>query len=211
MLSADETNRRYFHEAYRTGCHGWGTDEPSPFVLEALERVREVGPGGRVLDLGCGEGRHSIAATRAGFRVVGVDYEPLAVQRARKAARAAGVAGITFRVADAFDLPFPDAYFTAVIDFGLLHSQRKAAWPRYLRSLRRVLRPRGFLVLSVFSPGFRLFHGSRRQWQIAQGGYRRYFTREDLEGLFGRDFEFLELTEDAGEDRGFWHALLQRK
>jgi SAM-dependent methyltransferase len=207
MLTAAETNHHYFHEAYSTGRHGWEVENPSPYVVDFLDRLRALVPGGRLLDLGCGEGRHSLAAARAGFRVVGVDYEPLALHRARRTARAVGLTGITFRQADALHLPFPAGSFDVVLDYGCLHHQRKSDWPAYRAGLLRVLKPRGYYVLSVFSPDFPLFHGSRRPWHLAYGSYRRYFTREDLEGLFGGEFEFLELVEQGGEGGGFWHAL----
>jgi hypothetical protein len=66
-------------------------------------------------------------------------------------------------------------------------------------------------VLSVFSPEFRLFGGSRRPWHIAAQAYRRYFTRRDIAGLFGRDFEVLTLVKQAGPGGGFWHALMRRR
>ena len=159
---------------------------------------------------GCGEGRHAIAAAKLGFRVTAVDYEPLALQRARRHARAKRARIIGFRKADVFDLPFPASRFDIVLDYGCLHHQRKSDWPAYKAGILRVLRPGGFYVLSVFSPEFALFRGSRRPWHIAQGAYRRYFTRRDILELFGREFEVLEMVEEKGKHAGFWHALLRR-
>ena len=69
MRSAEAENRAYFREAYLNGEHGWGVTEPDPFVVKYLARLRELAPGGRLLDLGCGEGRHAIAGAGLGFRV----------------------------------------------------------------------------------------------------------------------------------------------
>jgi ubiquinone/menaquinone biosynthesis C-methylase UbiE len=163
------------------------------------------------LDLGCGEGRHAIAAAKLGFRVTAVDYEPLALRWARRFASQAGARGIVFRKADALSLPFSDAGFDIVLDCGCLHHQKKSDWPRYRAGLLRVLKPRGFYVLSVFSREFPLFHGSPRPWHIAQGAYRRSFTRGDILELFGRDFEIVELLKEKGDHPGFWHALARRR
>lgn len=211
MTDAKEANRRYFREAYLTGRHGWEVEEPSPYALKFLERLRPLVPGGRLLDLGCGEGRHAIAAARAGFRAVGVDYEPLAVRRARRFARAARVRSVSFREADIFALPFPPASFDIVLDYGCLHHQKKTDWPRYKAGVLGVLNPRGFFILQVFSPRFRLFQGSRRPWHIAYGAYRRCFQRREILDLFGPDFEFLALLEQREDGQGFWHALMQRR
>ena len=210
MLSAEEANRRYFREAYRTGDHGWPVEEPTAEVVGFLERVSRIVPGGELLDVGCGEGRHSFAAAGLGFKVTGVDYEPLALRRARRLARDRQVHGVTFRKADVFRLPFPASRFDVVVDCGCLHHQRKRDWPRYKASILRVLRPRGFFVLTVFSPGFRFFRGSPRPWRFAEDGYRRCFTPGDIRALFGGDFEVLEMIRDHGEERGFWHVLMRR-
>ena len=61
-LSAEEANRRYFQEAYRTGEHGWAANEPSPYAVRFLKKLRRRVTGGTLLDVGCGEGRHAIAA-----------------------------------------------------------------------------------------------------------------------------------------------------
>jgi len=211
MPTAREANRRYFENAYRTGEHGWAVEQPSPCAVRYLRRIRRETGAGRLLDLGCGEGRHAIAAARLGFRVTGVDFEPLALRRARRFARSAGAQGIVYRRADALSLPFGKAAFDVVLDFGCLHHQRKADWPAYQEGLLRVLKPEGHFVLSVFSPRFRLFEGGTRRWHIAFGSYRRCFTPEDIDELFGRDFEVIERHEERGEDGGFWHTLMRRR
>ena len=105
MIAKIEVNKRYFREAYRSGKHGWEA-KPSPYVLRFLYRLRGELPGAALLDVGCGEGRHAIAAARRGFRVTGADFEPLALARARAAAREAGAA-VRLVKADALALPFP--------------------------------------------------------------------------------------------------------
>lgn len=211
MLPAHRANREYFRRAYRTGVHGWAVDAPSPHAVGLLKRLKRLVPGGELLDLGCGEGRHAIAAARLGFKVQAIDCEPLALKRARHFARLRGVRGITFLKADVFRLPFAPARFDIVLDYGCLHHQKKSDWAAYKRSILRVLKPRAHYVLSVFSPHFRLFHGSRRPWHISEGAYRRCFRRRDIRELFGREFEIVELNEQRGALGGFWHVWMKRR
>jgi SAM-dependent methyltransferase len=185
-------------------------EAPALEAMRFLKRIARIVPHGRMLDVGCGEGRHAIAAAKMGFKVSGIDFEPLAIERARRFARAKGTRGIDFRRASVFRLPFAEASFDVVLDFGCLHHQRKSDWAAYRASILRVLAPGGFFVLCVFSPKFELFRGSRRAWHIAQGAYRRRFTRTELRTLFGADFEILELAEQE-DGGGFWHVLMRRK
>ncbi|HOZ47635.1 MAG TPA: class I SAM-dependent methyltransferase [Candidatus Hydrogenedentes bacterium] len=210
MLSASEANRRYFEAAYRTGIHGWGVEAPSEYAVASLDALTASIPGGTVLDIGCGEGRHAIAAAAMGFRVTAIDYEPLAIQRARWFAKAAGAKGITFRRASVFELPFKASAFDAVLDYGCLHHQRKRDWPTYQANILRALKPRGFYILSVFSPRFRLFRAGTQHWHVAQGAYRRCFTRQDLDDFLGGDFDIITMSEEKGDRGGFWHLLVQR-
>jgi len=211
MPTAAQANRKYFQEAYRTGKHGWEVEDPSPYAVKFLTRLRRIIPKGRLLDVGCGEGRHAIMASRLGFRVTAVDYEPLALARAQRSAKEKGTSGMVFRTANVLHLPVPATAFDVVLDYGCLHHQKKADWPAYKASVLRVLSPRGFFILSVFSPKFPLFHGSRKNWHIAKGAYRRYFTRGDILGLFSREFEALEMIEENGGQHGFWHVLFRRR
>jgi SAM-dependent methyltransferase len=211
MRSADQANRGYFREAYRTGRHGWGSEAPSPYAVKFLVRLKRAVPGGRLLDIGCGEGRHAIAAARLGFAVTAVDYEPLAIERARRWAEERGARRIEFRRENILRLRAPKVPFDIVLDYGCLHHQRKADWPAYRAGILRALSRRGFFILSVFSPGFPLFRGRRRNWHIAGGAYRRCFTRDEILGLFGRAFEALEMIEEDGGRHGFWHVLFRRR
>jgi SAM-dependent methyltransferase len=212
MRTAAELNRRYFHDAYESGKHGWQSHRPSPYVEANLRRILERAPAGRLLDLGCGEGRHCLLAAHMGFEAVGVDLEPLAIYRAREQAQRAGLHGaVQFVVADILTPPFAPGAFDVLVDYGCLHHQPKADWARYLAAVRTVLKPGGYLTLSVFSTAFRTFGPQHRPWHLAHGAYRRFFTPGDLHALFDEAFEFAHLEEEREGVRGFWHALLIRR
>ena len=139
MRTAYEENRRYFRRAYETGCHGWESSEPSPHVARNLTIVASSIAGRRLLDLGCGEGRHCLLAARIGFLPTGVDYEPRALVRAQASAHQAGLGGrVRWVAADVFALPLAPGSFDVVVDYSAFHSPRPA--PRTIR--RHEMRPR---------------------------------------------------------------------
>ncbi|PCG85570.1 SAM-dependent methyltransferase [Streptomyces sp. WZ.A104] len=116
---------------------------PVPALLDAAE----VGPGSRVLDVGCGSGTVSLAAVARGAAVHAVDAEPGMVDASRRA-----VPGIAACIARLPELPYEDDAFDAVVgNFVLNHVGR----PREaLAELRRVTRPGGRVAVTIWrSPG----------------------------------------------------------
>ena len=141
-----------FEDFYRRGEPPWVIDQPQPAVVDLERAGALVGP---VLDLGCGTGEHTVLLARLGYRVLGADAAPAAVERARERARAAGVAA-EFTVADAMD-PSALGRFATVLDSALFHVFGADDRARYARALTGVVEPGGrviVLALSTRGPGF---------------------------------------------------------
>ena len=108
-----------------------------------------IAPGMRVLEVGPGNGRYTLATARrvgAGGQVVAVDIEPKMIERLRARAEAEGVANVEARVADVYDLPFDDGSFDAVTMNAVIGEIPEPA--RALAEFHRVLRPGGTLAFS---------------------------------------------------------------
>jgi SAM-dependent methyltransferase len=206
---------RYFREAYRRGEHGWPVEGPEPHIAAALRRLRPRLPGGLVLDLGCGEGRHAFYAAERGFRVIGVDYEPLAIERARALAVKHPGAGhrVAFQVADLFALPFREAMFDVVIDYGCFHHVTRRDTGRYLDRVLSLLKPGGYFLLSCFSTKFKHHPGERRtrDWVVHRGHYDRFFRQGDFGKIFGGWCEVLNIREERSGLLGFYHVVMRRR
>lgn len=99
--------------------------------------------GSVVLDLGCGAGMDSLIAARAAEQVVGVDFSPAMLERARKAASEAGVANVEFREGAAESIPAADASFDVALVNGIFNLN--PARELIFSELARVLRPGGAL------------------------------------------------------------------
>ncbi|HRZ87925.1 MAG TPA: class I SAM-dependent methyltransferase, partial [Spirochaetia bacterium] len=86
-----------------------GTSGECDFIEKELGSDRSK----RILDIGCGTGRHTLELTARGYAVIGVDLSESQLERARDKARERGLS-VEFRREDARNLPF-EAEFDAAI------------------------------------------------------------------------------------------------
>src|SRR5690606_19748164 len=135
-------------------------DSEAGFVdLLAFLSARGVAAGARVLDLGCGTGRHARGLARAGYRVFGVDSDVDAVETARALADESADAGGSARGPNSFrspprflaaraeSLPFPAAVFHALVCVDVLHwVADEAAFRAIWHEAWRVRRAGGALI-----------------------------------------------------------------
>src|SRR4051794_40359191 len=155
-------SRERFNELYENGTPAWVIGEPQPAIV-ALEQAGLI--RGRVLDIGCGLGEHTILLTRLGYDVLGVDYAPAAIDQARGNAAAKGV-DARFEVADAMQLAAGPGYDT-IVDSALFHIfGEDTDRARYVSSLHTALRPGGLLHVLALSDAGRGFGPQVSEVQI---------------------------------------------
>lgn len=111
-----------------------------------------IGPGLRVLDLGCGDGTTAIPAATLGADVVGVDIARNLVAAGNERARDAGLTNVTFQHGDARDLVYHgDGEFDRVVSiFGAMFAPEPH---RVAREMVRVTRPGGVITMGNWIPG----------------------------------------------------------
>lgn len=143
--------------------------------------------GDRVLDLGCGAGRHAFEVLRRGGRVVALDRsagelaEVTGMCQAMRTAGEAGRGGDARSVrGDALALPFADGTFDRVIAAEILeHIPHDTA---AMAELYRVLRPGGLAAITV--PAWlpeRICWALSEPYHTVEGGHVRIYTRAELE------------------------------
>ena len=170
--------------AYLRNAFTKGTDQEVDFLGGELE----LAPGQRVLDVGCGPGRHSLALARRGLDVVGVDLSPDFVELARAAAAEEGLQP-RFEVGDVRDLAYDSEFDAAVClcqgGFGLLGGDDDAG---VIEQIVQAARPGGAVAITAFSSYFALRHQEEG---------------EAFDPFTGVHYEVVTARDEAGEERQF--------
>jgi ubiquinone/menaquinone biosynthesis C-methylase UbiE len=146
---------RYLDEALHADARHATVSPPllqSGVRQRQLRRFLELGPGDRVIDLGCGSGRSMLWNAASGAAFTGVDVSPFFAREAKER--------MDLTLADLRQLPFPDATFTKAYALDVLEHLSPDALDGMLREAARVLAPDG--VLFVYS------HVRKNAW-IAKG------------------------------------------
>lgn len=164
---------------YDRYAHTKGTVQEVDHVIAALD----LRPGERVLDVGCGTGRHSVELASRGFKVHGVDIS----ERFIEIARTAGDSLATFERIDARTMEF-DSEFDAVIclcqgAFGMMTADGED--DAVVDGIARGLRPGGRLALSAFNAYFAV----------------KYHDVADFDAATGVSHELTEIRPESGEPR----------
>jgi ubiquinone/menaquinone biosynthesis C-methylase UbiE len=122
-------------------------------VTEAIIAAAQVAQGMQVLDIACGSGEPAISiATQLNGTggVTGIDLSQSALGVATERARQRQLTNITFQLADAHQLPFPDDTFDRITSrLGVMFFNDL---PRALREMHRVMKPGGRAVLLAWGP-----------------------------------------------------------
>ena len=170
-------------------------------VLPKIERASSIFKKenyDKILDLGCGTGKHSIFLAKKGFSVYATDMSQTGINIAKKKARALGLNNIYFKQHDMRSIPFADSFFDAVvctwtIYHGTLNEIRKTVGEIY-----RVLKSNGIVFTDFISVADATYGVGREIERNTFFGAKdqeediphHYVTRDELSQIFS---EFRQL------------------
>lgn len=176
---------------YRRGAP-WESG-PRPELVRLVEsgRISPTTVGPAALDVGCGSGADSVYLSRQGFRVTGVDFSRVAIDKARTAADEAGQSP-SFVAADLLDLPASVAGpFDLIFDGGTVDDFPPSMRPRVASALTQRSSPGATLIMWCFYADRR-----RLPWFSLRGASRwgaPPIEPGEEEMLFGTDWSIQDL------------------
>lgn len=173
----------------------------------------------KILDLGCGTGRHSFFLAKEGFEVTGIDPSVSGLEIARKKAEKLGLK-IEFKVGTKEDTGFEDDYFDGIVCTNVLSHSNFSGIKDSVREIERVLKRGGLFIITDITTK-REDYGIGKE--IEQNTFinipkhidsempHHFFTEEELKGLF-KNFEVLKkYYTKEGRHKGQINLILRKK
>jgi len=183
---------------YDNECFTQGTVGECDFIEKEIGYNKAL----KIIDIGCGTGRHSIELTKRGYNVVGIDLSESQLKRAREKA-AQQKLKIDFLKHDARKLPFKSKFDLAIMlcegSFPLMETDEMNF--QILMNATKALKPKGKLIFTTLNGLFPLFHSVKEflDSQAKEGNAKSDKNSFDL--MTFRDINTTVFEDDFGNKK----------
>jgi len=163
--------REFFDDLYLRAYRHYEAPEQVRREVDFIIGALQLPSGASVLDLCCGQGRHSLELARRGYRVVGVDLSEALLYQARQRAEREGLP-VTFVQCDMRDIAFADEFDACInmfTSFGYLESEAEDA--KVLEKVAQALKEGGKFLLDVTNRDRLVREFQARAWHAADEGW----------------------------------------
>jgi SAM-dependent methyltransferase len=170
----------------------------------------------RILDLGCGTGRHILFFLKKGFEVYGLDGSPNGLEIAKNWLNEEKLASELTCQKIEHDFPYKDGFFDAVISIQVIHHNLIKDIVFTVNEIKRILKPEGFIFLTFpLLQGFYVKRQNMRKVETRtyipltgqeKGLHHHFFTTGEIKKVFSA-FELSEIYIDETNHR----AILGQK
>jgi len=184
---------RYDNESFAQGTIG-----ECDFIEKELNYDKNL----KIIDIGCGTGRHSIELSKRGYSIEGIDLSESQLEKAREKARKNGLS-IDFSKHDARNLPFENQFDVAIMmcegGFPLMETDEMNF--EILKSVSRSLKTKSKFIFTTLNGLFPLFHSLNEfyEGEVVEGNATYESKHFDLMTL--RDHDITKVVDDNGIEK----------
>jgi 2-polyprenyl-3-methyl-5-hydroxy-6-metoxy-1,4-benzoquinol methylase len=175
-----------------------GTIGECDFIEKEINYNKKI----RILDIGCGTGRHSIELAKRGYNVTGVDLSESQLKRAKEKASKQNL-GIVFQKHDARDLPFVNEFDLAIMlcegGFPLMETDEMNF--EILKNASKALRPNGKLIFTTLNGLFPLFHSVKEFLSAETKEGNATYSNNSFDLMTFRDHNITSFEDDFGNKK----------
>ncbi|HCK24048.1 MAG TPA: class I SAM-dependent methyltransferase [Bacteroides graminisolvens] len=193
-----ETLFENYGEKYDRECFAQGTIGECDFIEKELNFNKSL----KIIDVGCGTGRHSIELAKRGYQVTGIDLSISLLKKAEEKANKAGVKVDFFRH-DARNLPFEKQFDVAIMlcegGFPLMETDEMNY--EILKNVSKSLKDRSKFIFTTLNGLFPLFHSINEfhTQGIMEGNATYHSKHFDL--MTFRDYNITKFVDDNGVEK----------
>jgi 2-polyprenyl-3-methyl-5-hydroxy-6-metoxy-1,4-benzoquinol methylase len=182
--------RRYDQE-----CFVQGTVGECDFIEKEIAHNKST----RIIDIGCGTGRHAIELTKRGYQVTVVDLSESQLKRAREKATEQGLS-IVFQKQDARALPFQGQFDLAIMlcegAFSLMETDEMNF--EILKGATNALKENGKLIFTTLNGLFPLYHSVEQFCAAGANKETMTYRSKSFDLMTFREHNHTTLEDDAG-------------
>lgn len=164
-----------------------------------IEREINYDKSLKIIDIGCGTGRHSIELTKRGYKVLGIDLSEPQLKRAKEKAKALGLQ-IDFQKHDARKLPFNDEFDLAIMlcegSFPLMETDEMNY--EILKNVHHTLKSPGKIIFTTLNGLFPIFNSLEKFYTESDNKDAAAYKNNTFDLMTLRDFNITCIKDDSG-------------
>jgi len=185
--------KKYDNENFTQGTIG---------ECDFIEKEIDFNKSQKIIDIGCGTGRHSIELAKRGYKVTGIDLSESQLARAKEKAKAQNLQ-IDFQKHDARKLTFKNEYDLAIIlcegGFSLMETDEMNY--EILRNATNSLKTAGKLIFTTLNGLFPLFHSVEEFGASTTEEGNATYSKNTFDLMTFRDFNITTVEDDFGNKK----------
>jgi len=193
----EELYENYAHK-YDKECFVQGTMGECDFIEEEIKHDKSL----KIIDIGCGTGRHTIELTKRGYNVIGIDLSEPLIKRAREKAQEQGLA-IDFQKQDARNLSFDGEFDLAIMlcegGFSLMETDEMNF--EILKNATKALKSKGKLIFTTLNGLFPLFHSVKEFYESVHKEGQAQCKDCSFDLMTFRDHNTTVIEDDSGNKK----------
>ena len=167
-----------------------------------IEREINYDKNTRILDIGCGTGRHSIELAKRGYNVTGIDLSESQLKRAKEKASAQNLS-IDFEKHDARKLSFFNEFDLVIMlcegAFSLMETDEMNF--QILSNATNALKSKGKLIFTTLNGLFPLFHSVKEFLALATQEGNATYSNNSFDLMTFRDRSTIQIEDDLGNTK----------
>ena len=172
-----------------------GTIGECDFIEKELKFDKSL----KILDVGCGTGRHAIELSKRGYNITGIDLSESQLKRAKEKAKAENLF-IDFQCQDARKLPFNSEFDVAIMlcegGFPLMETDEMNY--EILKNVTKSLKPQAKFIFTTLNGLFPLYHSVEEFCASMTGEGNATYRNNSFDLMTFRDHNITEVDDDSG-------------